>query len=364
MPTVNIIGSGVIGLLTAHELLNEGYEVHLFDKGKAGQESTWAGGGIISPLFPWRYDDAITKLALRSQQLYPNILKQLAQFSPVDPEFINSGMLMLDCNDLAIAKQWQIQFNTNLHLLDKDTIHQQFNFLAEHFSSAAWMPDIYQIRNPRFARLLIDVLRNRGAILHENTEINTLTIKKNRVISICSPKQSYSSDLTVICSGAWTGDLLKDSVSSDEEKLPINPVHGQMLLLKAKETFFKQIILSDGRYIMPRSDGHILVGSTTEMLGYKKITTDSVKQQLLEYAYLTIPNLKNCKIVKHWSGLRPGSVKGIPTIAKHPNILNLFVNAGHYRNGLVTATASAELMRHLICQQKPYLNQSDYRYKT
>lgn len=349
-----------MGMLTAHELLKNNVTVNLFDQSSSGQESTWAGGGIISPLFPWRYDDAITKLATFSQSLYSDTVKELREFSDIDPEYMHSGMLMLDCDDQDNAIQWAKNFDIHIELLDEKELIKQFE-INSTFTQGLWMPQIHQIRNPRFAKLAKQSLQNRGVTFYENTPITKLNINNNRIQSINSNDQTFSADMTLICTGAWTGDFLNIIKEDDDPEVKIHPVHGQMLLLKTDGPIFKEIVLHDGRYIIPRKDGHVLVGSTTEMLGFKKQTTDQVHDALHQYACDTIPQLKSAEIAKHWSGLRPGSIKGIPTISVHPRINNLFINAGHYRNGLVTAVGSARLMKQIICNEHPEIDSQDFK---
>lgn len=351
MATVNIIGSGIMGMLSAHELVKKGFQVNLFDQSAAGQESTWAGGGIISPLFPWRYDDSITQLSLFSQQIYRNTLDELKEHADIDPEYCHSGMVMFDCNDSESAKSWAKRFNIQLESIDTKSISKQFTYVNESFEQALWMPQIHQIRNPRFARLTIQSLLNRGVTFHQNTPITQINIKNDVIESIQSKQQHFTADITLICTGAWTGDFLNLIHTENDNSIQVQPVHGQMLLLKVDKPIFKPITLHSGRYIIPRNDGHVLIGSTTEMIGFKKQTTEQVKEQLLEYAVQTIPALKNATVAKHWSGLRPGSIKGIPTISQHSRIKNLYINAGHYRNGLVTAPASAKLIQQIICNE-------------
>jgi len=361
MSTVNIIGSGIMGMLTAHELIKQGYSVTLFDKGQAGQESTWAGGGIISPLFPWRYDDAISELVALSQSLYSSVIKELNEFSDLDPEYRHSGMLMLDCNDHEKAYSWAKQFNTHIDPVSHADLKGRFKHLNDRYQHGLWMPQIHQIRNPRFANLAKQSLLNRGVTFHENTPISKIDIQNNKIQSIHCPNKQYHADVTVICTGAWTGDFLNECHNKEDIPVKVHPVHGQMLLLKLDKPLFNEIILNHGRYIIPRADGHVLIGSTTEMIGFKKQTTSAVKESLLNYATSVIPQLKTATIVKHWSGLRPGSIKGIPTISVHPRIDNLFINAGHYRNGLVTAPASAKLMQQIICNEKTSLDDMPYK---
>lgn len=363
MSRINIIGSGIIGMLSAHELIKEGHEINLFDKGEAGHESTWAGGGIISPLFPWRYHDSISKLSLLSQSLYPHLISDIQTHFNHDPDYLNSGMLLVDCPDFDKAKNWANQFEVDLDFLNTAETHSQFDFLNKSFKNSAWLPQIHQIRNPRLVKLTKQSLVEQGATFYEQTEITKVSLSGQQISAIHTNDKSFEADMTIICSGAWTGDLIKKLLPKSEEHIPINPVHGQMLLLKNKEPLFKPIVLHQGRYIIPRKDGHVLIGSTTELQGYKKQTTIPVKEKLLEYAQHVIPKLKKASVEKHWSGLRPGSIQGIPTISRHPEINNLYINSGHYRNGLVTAPASALLIKQLICNQTPCLDPQLYEFK-
>ncbi len=352
-----------MGMLTAHELINKGFKVNLFDKGLAGQESTWAGGGIISPLFPWRYDDSISQLAAQSQSIYSNTLDELREFSDIDPEYHRSGLLMLDCDDSKEAAIWSKQFSAPMESINVPQLNNNFEFINESFSHGLWMPQIHQIRNPRFASLVKQSLLNRGVTFYENTDITKIDIKNNNIQAIHGLSHRYHADTTIITTGAWTGDFLNHINNEEDPEINVHPVHGQMLLLKLETPLFTEIVLHDGRYIIPRSDGHVLIGSTTEMIGFNKQTTESVKNNLLNYAASVIPQLKSAKVAKHWSGLRPGSVKGIPTISQHTRIQNLYINAGHYRNGLVTAPASAKLMQQIICGEEPTLNADLFNMK-
>ena len=95
MQSVIIVGGGIIGLLSAYELHHAGLDVTVIDRQQFGRESSWAGGGIVSPLYPWRYPDAISELARLSQHIYPDILSEMRQATGFDPEYLHSGMLVL-----------------------------------------------------------------------------------------------------------------------------------------------------------------------------------------------------------------------------------------------------------------------------
>ena len=144
-------------------------------------------------------------------------------------------------------------------------------------------------------------------------------------------------------------------------QLPVKPVRGQMILYRAEPGVVQRIVLSQDRYVIPRRDGRILVGSTVEDVGFEKATTRAAMQELEAEARRIIPALANYPIEHHWAGLRPGSPHDIPYIMQHPRISGLFVNTGHFRNGVVLGPASARLLADILLQREPILDPLLYR---
>ncbi len=145
----------------------------------------------------------------------------------------------------------------------------------------------------------------------------------------------------VACAGAWSEQLL---TLKDE----IFPMKGQMIVLKAQADEIPHIILDQGRYIIPRADGKILVGSTMEEVGFNRDVDLPTRQSLHEFAWQHVPALKNAEIEHHWSGFRPASRSGKVIVAKDEKYQNLFINTGHFRNGLNMAPASANKITQLV----------------
>jgi glycine oxidase len=142
--------------------------------------------------------------------------------------------------------------------------------------------------------------------------------------------------------------------------LPVEPVKGQMILFKCEADFLPSMVLAKGRYAIPRRDGHILVGSTLEYAGFDKTPTVDALESLKLSAIDLLPALAGATPVKHWAGLRPGSPEGIPFIGpleRHPG---LWLNCGHYRNGLVLAPASCQLLTDLLVGRAPVLDAGGY----
>ncbi|WP_455201559.1 glycine oxidase ThiO [Kaarinaea lacus] len=354
-----VIGGGIMGLLTAHYLNTAGEKVMLLEQGHLGQESSWAGGGILSPLYPWRYPDALNDLAAWSQQIYPALIEELKSLSDIDAQYWQCGFLILDEDEIEAAKQWAGQRNQNLLTVEAN----QMKDIAPNLSAsrlpknAIWMPDIAQARNPRLLKALITSLQNRGVELREQSAVDRLIISDQQIKAVvCGDRKFEAASVTVAC-GAWSSRLLKDYLPT----LHVEPVRGQMILFKATPDILNTMIMEKAHYLIPRRDGRIIAGSTLEYVGFNKNTTEEAKQQLMKKATDLIPRLSSYPVEHHWSGLRPGNPQQVPFICQHPEISGLFINTGHFRNGVVTAPASAKLCTDQILNKTPILNPKPYK---
>jgi len=159
MNQVIIIGAGIIGMLTAHLLSQKGVKVILIDQGYAGKESSWAGGGIISPLYPWRYNDAVTQLAKWSQQHYANLLEKIKQKTSIDPEFYQSGLLYLDIEDeQQQALQWANQYQYNIHHQNSLQLNQLEPELNSYFKQGWYSKETDQLHPLTFFAKKCDLI--------------------------------------------------------------------------------------------------------------------------------------------------------------------------------------------------------------
>ena len=164
-----------------------------------------------------------------------------------------------------------------------------------------------------------------------------------------------AADQFVVTSGAWSFELLKETSA----KLNIKPMRGQILLYKPQKNL-EQIVFKEGFYLIPRRDGYLLAGSTLEDVGFDTGITEVVRAEISLKAEAIMPALKGIPIIKHWSGLRPGTPDNLPTISAHPTIKNLYLNTGHFRYGLTMAPASAALVAALMLGETPPLDVTPY----
>lgn len=352
-----IVGGGVLGLLSARQLAASGSTVTLIERGMVGQEASWAGGGILSPLYPWRYDPAVSTLALWSQSAYPGLVASLKDETGIDSQYSRCGLLVLDAPDEDEAMAWGQHSKGAMESMGREQFSALEPNLSDSFQQGLWMPEVANIRNPALLQALKASLIDEPSVrMIENCEMHSFSWAGSKINGLETSLGRIDCSKILICSGAWTAGLMEQL----SVQLPIEPVKGQMLLIRAEPGLVRHIVLSEGRYVIPRNDGHVLVGSSIEKTGFEKNITEQAKRSLSDFAFHLIPRLRDYPIVKHWAGLRPGSPGGVPFIGAVPEHENVFVNAGHFRNGLVMAPASVKLITDLILGVEPDINPLPY----
>ncbi len=351
-----VIGGGVIGLLTARELHKSGVDVLLIERGPLGGESSWAGGGIISPLYPWRYSDAVNTLAQTSKILYPDLVTQLMDESGVDCELLSSGLLIADEAEIEKALSWSKQWSVDIqHITEQQAFQTIEPAVSSEVKQGLWMPDIKQVRNPKIVNALKGSFEFLRIACLEHTPVLDIIIQSGQVTGVRTKDREFSAEKVIVAGGAWSAGLIKGV-----QKIDVEPVKGQMIMFKGEPDLVHRIVLSQGYYIIPRRDGHVLAGSTLEKTGFDKTTTQNALQELRDNAVALIPALADLAIERQWAGLRPGTENGIPYICPAEEVRGLYVHAGHYRNGIVLGPASVQLMVELVLGKAPFCDASLY----
>ncbi len=334
-----VIGGGIVGLMTARELLHEGMSIALLDKDEPGKACSWAGGGILTPLYPWRELDELSELIRWGQHQYPQIADELLDKTGIDPEWTESGLLIQHVKDRKQALTWAHQTGTLLE--------------AGEAEDSLWLPEAAQIRNPRLLSALILELKQAGVSIHPDTEATRLLIHENRIRGVDTATGPIEANQVVIASGAWSRSLLND--------IRVRPMRGQMLCFRGEAGALEHMLLRDGIYIIPRRDGILLVGSTVEDTGFDNSTTADARIFLSERAEQMWPGITDYPLIAQWSGLRPAVVSGIPYIGEYPGVSGLFINTGHFRNGILLAPGSTRLLTDSILRRDCPINPDIFR---
>lgn len=341
--SIILIGGGVAGLATALELARRGHRVTVLEQGQPGQESSWAGAGILSLLLPWQYDPVLNHLAEHSLALYERWITGIRTLSPTNPEHRRTGMLVLPPYDIAAAAAWL-------------STHRQPDSrppIADDFAHAAlWLPQVEQVRNPRLLQALIDALACLGVEIHSQTRVTDFKTQGDQVTAVEAGGRVWRADQFVVTAGAWSKPLF----GIGTQGLPIRPIRGQMRLYQASPGRLPCIVYEQGHYLVPRADGHILAGSTLEDVGYDKAITAAAGAALHAFTARLLPDVASRGALRQWAGLRPGSPANRPIVGAHPSLVNLYANAGHFCYGITLAPACAELVADLIEGRPPQLD--------
>ena len=348
-----IVGGGVIGLTSAQVLLQAGYRVTLLERGRVGQEASWAGGGILSPLCPWDYSEAVTRLAQRGMNMFSEAASTLHASTGINPEYQRSGMLILPPYRAELASQWCAQHQVALQ-------HANLaDYVDEQMDGGLLLPEVAQVRNPRLLQALRKHVEMLGGVIFEQHEVQKFEMAGERVVALHTTQGKLSADTYIVAAGAWSKTLLGEHALN----MDIRPIRGQILLFKFDAPPFQKIVLKENLYLIPRRDGHVLVGSTMEDVGFDKSTTIEARDSLLKRVREIFPSWGDRMPVQHWAGFRPGSPDNIPTIGRHPRLTNLYANSGHFRYGVTMSLASAELLRNEIESKLQPFFIAEYRWQ-
>jgi glycine oxidase len=345
-PDVLILGGGVIGLTTAYYLAREGVTVEVVDKGDFGREASWAGAGIIPPGNPGSVSQPHEQLRAHGTAMYPQLSTELREATGIDNGYrVCGGVEWLEHEVSSVLQSWRNE-GVRFEGMERGALQKVEPALAADASRAFYLPEMAQVRNPRHLHALIAWCTGRMT-LRPHCPVTEFVSQEGRVNAVETGEGRLSAGNILVASGAWTGDLL----ASVGCRLGVRPVRGQIVLLNTDVSRVRRILLRGKRYLVPRDDGRVLVGSTEEEAGFEKRTTASAIQDLLGFAQSLVPPLATAHVENCWAGLRPSSPDGIPYLGRVPGFENLFVAAGHFRAGIQLAPITGLAMKELILGQ-------------
>ncbi len=349
---VLIIGGGVIGLTSAWYLAKKGLSLAVLEKNHLGMGASWAGAGIIPPGNVERAQTPNDKLRSKGAQLHPLLHQELFEETGIDNGYRMSGGLEIvpkeELTDPERILGWR-QEGLPLAFLDPKDWGAFPGLDLSAQRSAVQFPTMAQVRNPRHLKALEKATAKKGVQHFPNTEISQIESVGDR-ITVVHDKQGnrFHPEKVLFATGAWTGLFDPNLLGLDPL---IHPIRGQMVQFYCPESVAWPIVEVGKRYLVPRGDGVLLVGSTEEVTGFDASVTPTGLQGLMEFAREWIPSLATKEPEKSWAGLRPFAKRGIPFIGPLPGRSNAFINAGHFRWGFQFSPAAAEITCAQITEQ-------------
>lgn len=364
---VLVIGGGVIGLGVAWELAKRGAKVRLLERGRIGEGTTWAAAGILPAARADTTLDPFDQLRGLSHAAYPHWAEAILDQTGIDIGLRRCGGYYLAstvgeaASLVATVDYWQ-ELGLKIERVSAEQLAAQVPPIARwacspQFKAAIFSEDECQVRPPDLLRGLTAACRASGVRIDEQVG-GKLVRTGDRAFfqvessgdsgSIAEGANTLTADAIVMCGGAWTGQ----AAESFGLKMSVVPIRGQILLYRFAKRPFESIINEGHRYFVPRDDGHVLVGSGEEEVGFQNGTTPECLSMLSRWAEELLPDIASLQPVKSWSGLRPATFDGFPMIGSVPDAINLYVAAGHFRSGVHLAPATARMIADLI-EQKP-----------
>lgn len=340
---VIVIGGGIIGLACALQLKLRGKDVTVIS-GNFKQAATHAAAGMLAPSAEG-LTGVMLQLAQQSLTLYPQWIDKLQHLGAKDMDYNPCGIIAPVYSNPAAssAGQW----------LDRASLDYYQCGLGKEVMGAWWYPQEGQV-NPRLlGQALLELNRALGVELLEGIKVSALHRNHHTVTSILTNQGKMSADTYVLATGAWSNQLLP---------LPVRPIKGQMLSLKMPSSHpLQRVIFGEDTYLVPKSDGRLIVGATVEDIGWQKGVTGAGINTLLQNAIRLYPPLADWNLQEIWYGYRPGTPDEMPILG-YSDSDNLILATGHHRNGILLAPVTAQLISNLIDgKNDPLITPFSYR---
>ena len=359
---VIIIGGGVIGLAIARALALLGMKsITLIERARIGAEASYAAAGMLAPQAEADRPDLFFELACASRDRYPAFAHQLLEETGTDIELETTGTLYLaftaeDEEEIEGRYYWQTRTALPVERLTAEETRRLEPCISPEVRAALRFPLDVQVENRRLIAALSDSIAKRGVRVLTGTDVKSLTVERGGIKGVETSRGPVQSPVVVVACGAWTSFLnFSDKATSP---VGIEPVRGQMLCFETNPRLAQHVIYSPRGYIVPRLDGRVLAGSTTEYAGFDKRVTGAGLQAITSNALEIAPPLGGMPVVDSWAGLRPRAEDEWPVMGASGNVSGLFYATGHYRNGILLAPLTAELVADQIMtgRTSPFLD--------
>jgi len=349
---VAIIGGGICGLGIGWQLASAGLAVTVFERGEAGHGATWAAAGMLAPHVEAEPgEEALLPLLLESRALWADFARELEAASDIAVGYRTEGTLVValdrdDAERLKFQYDYQRGLGLPVEWLSGQEARQREPALSRLVTCAIFSPLDHQVDNRLVAMALREAFVRAGGVLHERCEVQEIVISNNTVQGVRIAGQVVEAVVVVLAAGAWSRNI---GGLPAEVRPPVRPIKGQMLAVRmpAGNTLLNHVVWHPRGYLVPRSDGRLIVGGTVEEQGFDTQLTAGGIYEILRGAWETLPGIYDLPIVELWVGFRPGSRDDAPILGP-TSVQGLVMATGHHRNGILLAPITARAVSHYI----------------
>jgi glycine oxidase len=339
-----IVGGGIIGLALGWRLAERGRSVTILERDRAGRGASYAAAGMLAPAVGIQFEETeLYALGRESLHRWPAFVCDLERVSGLDVGYRAEGTLVVaDDRDAAEALRrlyrFQQEHDVPVEWLTGREALEIEPFLSPKLAAAVWSPEDHQVDN----RLVLDALRTAierapTATLREGVAVRAGEPHAEWPAVVTDDGERIEASSVVLAAGAWMR-----GIDGLEPKPPVRPVKGQMLSLRMERPFeLRHVVRGPDAYLAPKADGRLVIGATSEEMGFDTTVTAGGLYRLLEGAVEVVPGVEELELVETWAGVRPASRDHAPVLGPSgaPGVV---LAAGHYRHGILLAPVTAD----------------------
>ncbi len=350
---VIVIGGGLIGCSIALRLAQAKLKVTVLDRGEPGAEASSAAAGMLAPQGEMAAPNAFFDFCAASHSLYPRFVAEIEEWSGESVGYRRDGTLLVALDEEGcreFEKIYEVQTRLGLPIARQSgpSLHQLVPELSPAIRCGLLVPGDHWVDNERLTQAVIAAARRAGVTFCAGRNVTRLNVRSGRVESVeASPGavgagSTYSAGRYIIAAGCWSGELLKPLGI----RLPLEPCRGQMLEFDSPSDL-ALVVRSGMHYLVPREPKRVLAGTTAEYAGYEKAVTGEGLRSILEGVTRIAPGVGKLRFRRAWAGLRPDTPDHLPILG-YGEFENLIFATGHFRNGILLAPLTAQLISELL----------------
>ncbi len=349
---VLIVGGGTIGLAIGFELVRRGTPTTIFEKDRAGRGTSYQAAGMLAPDAEIEFEEReLYTFNRESLRRWPDFAKRVEAASGQSVDYRDEGTLIVaDDRDAAEALErlytFQQEQGLNVDWLTGEEAREIEPFVAPRLSAAVFAPSDHQVDNRRLVDALRTAFEAEGGTLHEHTPVDAVVPDAEAPAVRTADGERVAGERIVVAAGVWSREL--DGLTPDAQP-PVRPVKGQMIQMRRTRPFdLQHVVRGPEAYLAPKSDGRVVMGATSEELGFDTTVTAGGLFDLLEGGWEVVPGIRDLPVDETWAGLRPASRDHAPLLGD-TTAPGVAMATGHYRHGILLTPITAEEMARLIC---------------
>jgi len=343
-PDVIVVGGGLMGCSIAYRLAKDGARVLVLERSIPGAEASSAAAGILGPTVESFGDALALQLGRRSRELHAELADELDELFGVDVGFRRCGIVKVAFNEEELAELDGQALSLEVHGIrcdrwsPEDLKHEEPAANPDAVGALSISEDA-QVEPKKLLSAVALGAEREGATFRSGSTVLAVSVEGGRARGVQLGDEVVEAERVVVAAGSWT--TLIPGLPFDSET--IYPVRGQMIATHTRPPIFRRIVFGAGGYVVTRPDGRVLCGSTMERVGFVRGITFGGMADVIDKATRIAPALRSAAIEEHWSSFRPGTPDGLPLVGE-TRVEGLFLASGHYRNGILLAPLTAELI--------------------